>query len=98
MNFNYKNLKKDVNFEKRIEITCNMNNAKCEFIQGKIIGIDKTNISVIEPHRVNISIKSKKLLVLYFDKDNLFLYDRTIPITIKKLVTLLKAIKDEYNG
>lgn len=97
MNFNYKNLRKDNNFEKRIEITCNMNNAKCEFIQGKIIGIDKTNISIIEPHRVSITIKSKKLLVLYFDKDNLFLYDRTMPITIKKLVMLLKGIKEEYN-
>ncbi len=28
MNYNYKNLRKDSNFEKRIEITCNMNNDK----------------------------------------------------------------------
>lgn len=97
MNFMVKNLIKDESFEKRIEITCAMNNAKCEFIQGKIIRIDKTNISVIEPHRVNISIKSKKLLLLYFDKDNLFLYDRTMPITIKKFVMLLKEIKEKYN-
>lgn len=59
MNYNYENLRKDNKFEKRIKITCNMNNAKYEFIQGKIIGIDKTNISIIEPHRFNISIKSK---------------------------------------
>lgn len=92
MDFTYKKLVKDKSFEKRIEITCAMNSAKCEFIQGKIIDVNKTNISFIEPHRINITIKSHKLLVIYFDKDNMFLYDRTMPITIKKLVALLKAI------
>lgn len=97
MNFNAKNLIKDRKLEKRIEITCNINKAKCEFIEGKIIDLDKTNISIIEPHRVNI--KFNKLVVLYFDKDNLFLFDRTMPITISKLTTLLKAIaSEEYNG
>ena len=97
MNFNAKNLIKDRKLEKKIEITCNINKAKCEFIEGKIIDLDKTNISIIEPHRVNI--KFHKLVVLYFDKDNLFLFDRTMPITNSKLTTLLKAIaSEEYNG
>lgn len=98
MGFSYKKLRRDEQFEKRLEITCAMNSAKCEFIQGKIIDVNKTNISFIEPHRINITIKSHKLLVIYFNKDNLFLYDRTMPITIKKLVILLKAISSgEYN-
>lgn len=92
MGFSYKKLRRDEQFEKRLEITCAMNSAKCEFIQGKIIGVNKINISFIEPHRINITIKSHKLLVIYFNKDNLFLYDRTMPITIKKLVILLKDI------
>lgn len=99
MNFKAKNLIKDENFEKRIEITCAMNSAKCEFLQGKIIDVDNTNVSFIEPHKVIIKIKKYKLLVLYFNKDNLFLYDRTIPITISKLTTLLKSIiSGDYNG
>ncbi len=98
MEFSYKKLRRDEQFEKRIEITCAMNSAKCEFIQGKIIDVNKTNISFIEPHRINITIKSHKLLIIYFNKDNLFLYDRTMPITVKKLVVLLKAISTgEYN-
>lgn len=99
MNFKAKNLIKDESFEKRIEITCAMNSAKCEFIQGKIIDLDNTNVSFIQPHKVVIKIKKYKLLVLYFNKDNLFLYDRTIPITISKLTTLLKSIiSGDYNG
>lgn len=99
MNFKAKNLIKDESFEKRIEITCAMNGAKCEFIQGRIIDLDNTNVSFIEPHKVIIKIKKYKLLVLYFNKDNLFLYDRTIPITISKLTTLLKSIiSGDYNG
>lgn len=98
MEFTYKKLIKDEQFEKRIEITCAMHSAKCKFIQGKIIDIDDTNISFIEPHRIDITIKSHKLLVLYFDRDELFLYDRTMPITIKKLVMLLENIATgEYN-
>lgn len=49
MNFTYKKLIKDEQFEKRIEIT----------------------------------IKSHKLLVLYFDKDEIFLYNRAIPLPLK---------------
>lgn len=99
MNFTYKKLNKDLKFEKRLEITCSMNSAKCEFTCGNIINIDKTNISVIEPHRVNIIIKSYNLLVLYFDKDNLFLYNRSNPITVSELANILKKIvAGEYNG
>ena len=99
MDFKVKSLIKDGSFEKRIEITCAMNSAKCEFIEGKIIDLDYTNVSFIEPHKIIIRVKSYKLLVLYFDKDNLFLYDRTMPITISKLTTLLKLIvSGEYNG
>lgn len=99
MNFTYKKLRKDEQFEKRIEITCAMHSAKCEFIQGKIIDIDDTNISFIEPHRIDITIKSRKLLVLYFDRDEMFLYNRAIPITIKKLIMLLENITmGEDNG
>jgi len=89
-----KKLIRSKEFEKRIEIACNFSNAKCEFIQGRILRIDKTNVSFIEPHRINITIKGKKILLLYFDKNNLFLYDRTMPITFDKLVLLLKELKE----
>ena len=61
-----------------------MNNVKCELIEGKIIDLENTNVNFIEPHQVVIRVKSYIVLVLSFDKDYLFLYDRMISITIRK--------------
>ena len=94
MEFLKENLWKDEKFEKRINFTCSFNNAKCEFKQGKILNIKGTNINLIEPHKVDVFIKNKKILLIYFDKDNLFLYNRTMPLTIKQLDFLLKYIKN----
>lgn len=81
-------------FEKKIRIACDFHSAKYEFTQGRILNVDKTNISFIEPHRFLISVNGKKILVLYFDEDNMFLYNRTMPINMKKLNLILSAMKD----
>lgn len=86
-------LVRSLDFEKRIENACSFNNAKCEFEQGRILNVEKTNISFIEAHRVNIRVKDKKILLLYFDKDNLFLYNRSTQISIEQLYKLLKGLK-----
>ena len=79
--------------EKKVEIICSYNNLKCEFIQGRILNVEATNISFIEPHRIIIKIKNEKLLLIYYDKHNLFLYNRYMPLDIKQLDTILKSIK-----
>lgn len=88
-------LVKSEELENKIKFVCSYSSSKYEIIEGHIISIDKTNISFIEPHKIIIKIKGKKLLVIYYDKDNMFLYDRRMPIDIKKLDTLLKHIKSE---
>ncbi|MDD3340645.1 MAG: hypothetical protein PHN72_00365 [Bacilli bacterium] len=70
MEVSYKNLVKNDRLKKKSDIACSMKKAICEFIQGKII---------------NITIKSSKLLAIYYDKDNMFLFERIRAITIKKL-------------
>lgn len=85
---------KSEELEKRIRTMCSFNNAKCEFRQGRILYIAGTNISFIEAYKVDVTIKGNKL-ILIFDRKNLFLYNRTIPITIKQFDTLLKSIKKE---
>lgn len=86
-------LNQNAQFEKKITTLCSFNNVKCSFKQGKILTIKDTNISFIEPHQIEIIIKNKKLLLIYFNEDNLFLYNRTLPIDTKKLDTLIKEIK-----
>ena len=93
MEYEVINLIKDEKLEKRIVTTCMFNNVKYQFKQGRILKIKNTNLSLIEPHKVNITIKDKDIILIYFDKENLFLYNRSMPITIKTLDTLLKNIK-----
>jgi len=93
MEYFSKKLVRSEELESKIRFICSYSNSKYEIIEGHIIDILKTNISFIEPHRIVITIKSKKLLVIYYDKNNMFLYDRKNTISIKKLDTLLKHIK-----
>lgn len=88
-----KELVKSEELENRIKMVCNFNNARCDFVQGKILNIDKTNVSFVEPHKINIKIKNKKIMLLYFDKDNLFFNDRSMQITLEQLNILLKELK-----
>lgn len=95
---NYIDLKRNEKFERKIRIACDFHNAKYEFIRGSIINLDKVNVSFIEPHRFLIKLNGKKIIVLYFDEENMFLYNRTMPIDIKKLNLVLDAMKDgTYN-
>lgn len=91
---NYVELKRNERFERKIRIACDFHSAKYEFMQGIILNVDKVNVSFIEPHRFEIKLNRKKILVLYFDEDNMFLYNRRMQIDIKKLNLILDAMKE----
>ena len=85
--------------EKKILIQCSYNNAKCKIYYGNIIHITNTNISFIEPHRLIIDIYKYQLVVLIYDENNVFLYNRHNQISIQELDILLKEIrKGKSNG
>lgn len=84
--------------EKKILSACNYNGAKAEIINGKIITIEDTNISYIEPNKAVISIKNKMLVLLYYDNDNLFLFDRYNPLKISDLRKLMDSIRLELSN
>ena len=77
------NLRRNDDFEKKIRVVCAFHGAKYVFEQGRIINLNKVNVSFIEPHKFLIEVNNKKILVLYFDEDNMFLYNWTIQIEIK---------------
>lgn len=97
MEFECEKFIKSEALEKRIETICSFNNAKCTFKQGRILKVKTTNICFIEPHRVDIIVKDKKILLIYFDRNNLFLYNRTMPINLKQLDLLLKYIRGKIS-
>lgn len=88
-------LNQNAQFEKKITTLCSFNNVKCSFKQGKILTIKNADISFIQPHQIEIFIKGKILLLIYFNENNLFLYNRTLPIDTKKLDILIKDIKSK---
>ncbi len=90
------NLQKCEPLEKKINITCSFNNVKCIFKHGRILILRNTNISFIEPHKSIIRIKDNTIILLFFNEDNLFLYNRTLPIDIKQLDKILKTVKRWY--
>lgn len=91
---NYVYLKRNEQLEKKIAFTCSFNNAKYEFEQSHIINLEGINVSYIEPHRYIIKINNLKIILLYFDEDNMFLYNRSMPIDIKKLKLVLSKMKE----
>lgn len=98
MNYLVKSLKRDEKLEKRIKIICSFNKAKCKIKEGKIIEIENTNISMIKPHRIIIKSNSYKLLVLYYDSDNIFLYDRSMPIDERKISIILNELNKKVQN
>lgn len=65
----------------------------CRKIGGRILNVDKANVSFVEPQRFLIKLNDKKIVVLYLDKDNMFLYNRRLPIDMKKLSLILDVMK-----
>ena len=61
-----------------------------EFINGKNIHFDKTNLSIHEPHKIIISNNLSCLILLIFKNDNnIYIKDSLDTITIKRLETLV---------
>ena len=95
MRYLVKNLIKNEELEKKIKIICSFNKEKCIFKQGKIIDIVDSNISFINPHKIIIKVNGYKLLILYYDADNIFLYDRSMQIDLAKVEIVLSKLKEK---
>lgn len=93
MSYNVEKLIKDEELEKKIKLICSFNKTKCNIKQGRIIYINDSNISFIDPHRIIIKVNSYKLLLLYYDDENIFLYDRRMPIDLKQIEIMLSKLK-----
>ena len=68
----------------------NTSRIKVEFIEGKLIIINKTNIGLEEPNRIIFSNNEKTIEVLLYEDSNCFyLKDSSNPISFKSLVSLV---------
>ena len=61
-----------------------------EFVSGKNIHFDKTNLSLAEPHKIIISNESSCLILLSYENDNnLYLKDSLEIITLEAIKNLI---------
>lgn len=94
MKYIVEKLTKSEELENKIKVLCSFKSIKFNVKQGRIISIENTNICFIVPHKIILDINKYKILLLYFDNDNLFLYDRRIPINIRKLENIISKLKN----
>lgn len=81
---------------KKIDNVCIYRNIKYEFHRGLILEIENTNISFIEPHQYHIKICDLTLILLSFDNNHIFLYNRYNLIDIAQLKAIIDSVKDNY--
>ena len=63
---------------------------RLDFISGKNIYFDKTNLSIKEPHKITISNESSCLILIsYEDDNNLYVKDSHEIITLSRLSDLV---------
>ena len=61
-----------------------------EFVSGKNIHFDRTNLSLTEPHKIIISNDSSYLILLSYENDNnLYLKDSLEIITLEAIKNLI---------
>ena len=69
------NLKFPCEFKKKLKVKVSFGNLNVQFINGHIIKFNKTNLSIMEAHKIIISNNNKSTLVslLYEDEEKVYL-------------------------
>ena len=90
------NLKFPCEIKKKLKMKVSMGNLEVEFIDGHLIKLDKTNISVQEPHKIIVSNKKNTLALLYENEDKIYLPSENAIISITKYISILNTMNKMY--
>ena len=67
-----------------------MSNLDISFIEGHIINVDKTNLSITEPHKIIVNNKVNTLIAYVYDDNNkIYLPNHNAVISITKYISIL---------
>lgn len=82
---------------KKINYLCEFNNVKLKFISGIVFKVEDTNINYLEPRRFIIKVNNYAIVLLCYDNLHLYLFDRTMPISVARLKDLINYLKEVSN-
>ncbi len=75
----------------KIKMKVSTGNLNIDFISGHLIKIDKTNLSLEEPHKIIVKNKNYVLLALLYNnnQDKIYLPNYNLEISFTKYVSIL---------
>lgn len=86
-------LKFPCEFKKKLKMKASLGNLSINLIDGHLIKINKTNLSIIEPHKIIVKNNFNTLIAyLYEDNDKIYLPTSNAIISFTKFVTILNEM------
>ena len=77
----------------KLKMKVGMSNLNIRFIEGHIINIDKTNLSITEPHKIIVNNNANMLIAYIYDDNNkIYLPNHNAIISITKFVSILNEM------
>ncbi len=77
----------------KLKIKVSWSNLMVEYINGHIIKFNKTNLSIIEPHKIIISNNKATLVaLLYEDEEKIYLPRENAVISFTKYISIINAM------
>lgn len=93
MKITIQNLEFPSELKNKLKIKVNNNKLKIDYMPGNIINLDKTNLSVTEPHRIIVTSENKTLIALVYENANkVYLPYNGAIISFTKYINILNSM------
>jgi len=90
VNITIENLEFPYELKQKIKRKVNMSNLELKFISGNLIKVNKTNLTITEPHKIIVKNSNSLLIVYIYDnEDKIYLPYNGVSISITKFISIL---------
>lgn len=79
--------------KKKLKMKASLGNLSIDYIDGHLIKINNTNLSITEPYKIIVKNNANTLIAyLYEDNDKIYLPTSNVIISFTKFVTILSEM------
>lgn len=79
----------------KIKTKASLKNLSIKYINGHKIIINKTNLSIIEPHKIIISNSYNTLIAYIYEDSNKIYLPNNVIITLSKLIEIINTLNNQ---